>query len=290
MPHPTRLPLLAALLVVVSTATVAAGAALEPPDLRTGEYWTFHLLEGDGSRHGNGTVHVEVGPLDPNRTRRITTTTTFVRSVGNGSFDVTVRTGLQVEEGGLGVLARESVTIRDGSFEDRRVWSYSRNITRYDEPLPLLPAPSDPGDVWETRTDARSVVNQTDHVGEGDDARNVTYGPTRFNHTVDETLRVERVENVTVPAGTFEAVVVNRSREGQAGYTLEWWGGEPDYMVRWSNHAPDGNATGGAELADWGYDPPPEDEGFPLRTWALAALGVGVLAGAGWVAWRRMGG
>lgn len=288
-PGPRWIPLVLAA-SFVAVAPLAAGAALEKPDLRPREFWTYRLL-GQSGASGEGGVAAEVAVEDAPEAGqvRVVTETEFNRSLRNGSFHVRTRTTLQVDAGDLGVEARESVRVRNGTFQGRHVWSYTRNITRYVDSYPLVPAPSDPGDVWRPTTRARSVVNQTTRVGTGEDADVVTSGPTRYNFTLNGTLAVEAVENVTVPAGTFEAVRVNRTRTGQAGYTLEWWAAEPDYMVRWENHGPNGSLTGGAALADWGRRPaPPEPGGFP---WTVAVVGGGaaLLAAATAVAWTRRG-
>lgn len=288
-PAPRWIPLLLVLLLVSSTPSAVA-AALEKPDLRPREYWNYDLLDRQGqSAEGNGTATIEVEPGAATGRVHVVTATRFNQSLRNGSFEVEGRTSLEVDVGDLGVEARESVTVRNGTFQGRQVWSYTRNITRYDDSYPLVPAPSNVGDVWRPGTRARSVVNQTSKVGGGEDADTVTSGPTRYNLTVNGTLAVEAVENVTVPAGTFESVRVNRTRTGQPGYTLEWWAAEPDYMVRWATYGPNGSRSGGADLTDWGrYPAPAEPDDFP---WRLVAAGGGaaLLLAATVVAWRRRG-
>lgn len=288
MPLPARLAALAALLALL--AAPAAGApALEVPELLEGTYWSYALLGPDGEPRGDeATVNVSVEGSTPNGTRVVEVRTSFTRPVRNGSFDVTTRTRLEVQAGGVGVLARESVTVRDGQFQGRSIWSYSRNVTKYDEPLPLLAAPSNPGDLWRTDTRARAVVNQTDVVGSGNDSRRVESGPRRANFTVNETLRVQARENVTVPAGTLESVRVNRTGDREPGYTLEWWAPEVGYMARWATYGPDGNRTGGAALQGHGRLVPP-DGGIDWTPWIVGGAAAALLAGAGAWAGRRRG-
>lgn len=287
MTSPARPTAALAVLVVLAAAPAVGAAALEVPDLPVGAYWTYDLLGPGGEPRGDeAQVNISVEPRTPNGTRIVQVRTQFTRPVRNGSFEVDTRTRLELEAGGVGVLARESITVRDGNFQGRSIWSYSRNLTVYGEPLPLLPAPSDPGDVWRTDTTARAVVNQTDVVGSGNDSRTIETGPRRFNFTVNETLRVEAVENVTVPTGTLESVRVNRTSERREGYTLEWWAPEVGYMARWFSYGPDGNRTGGAALRDHGRVLPPA-EPRDWTPWIVAGVGAVLLAGGGAVAWRR---
>lgn len=282
-----RVLVLLALLAAAAASPVAGAQALEVPDLPVGAYWTYTLLGPDGEPRGDdATANVSVAGETPNGTRIVEVRSRFTRPVENGSFEVTTRTRLEVEATGVGVLARDSVTVRDGDFQGRSIWSYSRNVTRYGEPLPLLPAPSNPGDLWRTETLARSVVNQTDIVGSGNDSDRVESGPRRANFTLNESLRVEAVENVTVDVGTLESVRVNRTGDREAGATLEWWAPEVGYMARWMTYGPDGNRTGGAALQEHGRVLPP-GEPTDWTPWILAGAGALLLAGAGAAAWRR---
>lgn len=277
-----RLPVLLAALLTV--APLAGAAALEKPPLDVGRYWTYRLVDADGTPLGDdATANVTVGSPGPNGTVPVETRTTFTREVRGGSFEVDSRTTLEVDPGDLGVRARETVTVRDGSFNGTPIWSYTRNRTTYEESLPLVPAPADPGDVWRTQTVARSEANQTDRVGEGEDADTVESRTATYRHNVTETLTALREENASSPAGTFPSLLVNRTRTTEDGYTLEWWSDEPGYMVRWETYTAGHNRTGGASLVDWGRVLPP-GEGFP---W-LAAVGaaLGLAGGAALVAWR----
>ncbi len=281
----TVLLLVLALTSLGAPAMAQAEAAFPELELQRGAWWRYAPTDASGTVRDGDRTHVRVldlAEMDGREVWEVETRQRVNRTVDNGTITETTVSRVLLTVGDLRVLQREVVHVRDGSFRDVPVYSYERNVTSYDPTLPLVPLRAEVGDMWRDEVEAVSRVNRTTLVGEGEDQRRVREGPRTHEATEVQVLEVEGWRNGSTPAGSFDAVVVNRSVEGRPGWVVERWSGEAGYMVGWMNRNATGGFAGGAVLEAHGVDRAAE-EGLDWVPWVVAGAAIAALAGA--VAW-----